>query len=835
MPDGSSADGPASTSSQSGSGTAPLSHLPWGLIPAFRPGETDINEYAKKLEFLAGLWPQEHLALLAPRAAMMCEGSAFKKILRIDTEKLKVNSADGVKLLVQSLGGIWGKSNLEEKFERFERAIFSTTQRADETNESYLARHDFQFEELLQMGVGFKEMRAYILLRNSGLQSEDKKKLVVDSKGSLEYDSTVSSLKLLGSKFFNEVNFGSKTPARSKTYDVNAVFEEEQPALVMDEDSAFVGDSWDDGEVIYDDADPDAIICMQFEDSILEALQGDMELAACYNTYLDARKRLQDRNKSRGFWGNSKGYQSTSKGKGKSRGKNMFRSRKPLAQRILESECRRCGQKGHWKAECPLNRGTSAITPANSGSKDGAFAGMTMITEGFVPDNDMILVTEHAEVSLTDVCTGFRPVHDMPFCGVSVSHAHTTVTKDPSALTGPLMSRFLSRLKQHLSPRAKPVPDVSMSLPKSPVDCSASVNHPSSHSVLIQQGSMHDALFVSHGPFGIVDLGASQTVIGVQQVPDLLSHLPKGVRDRVQKVPCHTMFRFGNSSTVECREAFMVPLDRWHVKICVVHSQTPFLVSNNVFRTLGAQIDTAEDSVTFSKIHVKMPLTLTAKKLYLIDFCELIRLANATKEHAVKLRCSVDRCQILLTVMAAAPSLAERFHAVTAQKSNEEFRKMSYDQLSKMRISFGEAKLNQRFIEVVTQDPKYTAWFAKKYESSQKPAHQAFLYFINLYVERLELTQESPEIKYPSALELKAKAKAGPPQGPEVQSHSSWSDEDASKPWSVIHEEQTAQVKGELENQNSRLETVESSLQMISQQLQMLTQAMMSQSPAGQH
>ena len=32
-----------------------LSHLPWNMIPAFKPGETEINEYTKKIEFLAGL------------------------------------------------------------------------------------------------------------------------------------------------------------------------------------------------------------------------------------------------------------------------------------------------------------------------------------------------------------------------------------------------------------------------------------------------------------------------------------------------------------------------------------------------------------------------------------------------------------------------------------------------------------------------------------------------------------------------------------------------------------------------------------------------------------
>ena len=350
------ADGTAGGASSGGSSTggSSLSHLPWSMIPAFKPGETDVNEYTKKLEFLAGLWPMEHLSHLAPRAAMLCEGSAFKRIMRVDPAKLKVNTTAGVQLLVTTLGGIWGRSTLEDKFERFERAIFTTVQRQDEAHESYLARHDFQFEELLQMGVGFEEVRAYILLRNSGLGSEDKKKLIFDAKGNLVYKDIVSALKLLGSKFFHEVQSGNKPTMRTKTYDVNAAVEDEWPQ--GDEDHAYVGDTWEDPETYWDESDPDALICMQFEESLVESLQGDTELAACYNSYLDARKRLSDRNKNRGFWNSSKGYAGQSKGKGKGKSKQFSRFRKPLAQRILESECRRCGQRGHWKAECPLNR-----------------------------------------------------------------------------------------------------------------------------------------------------------------------------------------------------------------------------------------------------------------------------------------------------------------------------------------------------------------------------------------------------------------------------------------------------------------------------------------------
>ena len=41
------------------------SFLPGHLIPPFKPGETDVNEYTRRIEFLAGIWPAEHLPLLA--------------------------------------------------------------------------------------------------------------------------------------------------------------------------------------------------------------------------------------------------------------------------------------------------------------------------------------------------------------------------------------------------------------------------------------------------------------------------------------------------------------------------------------------------------------------------------------------------------------------------------------------------------------------------------------------------------------------------------------------------------------------------------------------------
>eukprot|EP00435_Cladocopium_sp_Y103_P007616 s5467_g2.t1 len=590
-----------------GTPNASLSHLPWTMTPSFRPGETDINEYTKKLEFLASLWPPEHLSHLAPRAAMLCEGSSFKRVMRLDAAKLKVNSTDGVRLLVTTLGGIWGKSNLEEKFERFERAIYTTVQRTDESHDSYLARHDFQFEELLQMGVRFEDIRAYILLRNSGLGSDDKKRLIVESQGSLEYKSIVSALKLLGSKFFHEVQSGSKFPNRVKTYDVNAVFDDEPAPSYQEDDHAFMGEAWDDPEVYLDETDPDAIVCMQFEESLLEAMQSDSDLAACYNTYLDARKRITDKNRNRGFWGNSKGY-GANKGKGKSKGKFSMRFRKPLAQRILESECRRCGAKGHWKAECPLNRTNSAASNPSAAPNTGAFTGAVLPGNEHAVEDDMILLSEARGLSKTIA------MNDTPLVNMVCPVSSKSVSPSPLAL-----SRFVSSLKSRLSPQ-RPMYRVPQSV----------------QSAVVRPDVTADVNFVSHGPYGIVDLGASQTVIGQQQVEELLQCLPKDVVRRSQRVPCDTVFRFGNSSTVVCQQALLVPLAQWSVKICIVKSQTPFLISNNVFRTLGAQIDTAQDSVFFSKIDVHMPLKLSEKKLYLLDFCELVKRSQQANTPQIK-------------------------------------------------------------------------------------------------------------------------------------------------------------------------------------------------------
>ena len=152
---------------------------------------------------------------------------------------------------------------------------------------------------------------------------------------------------------------------------------------------------------------------------------------------------------------------------------------------------------------------------------------------------------------------------------------------------------------------------------------------------LLQKASMNapetpaneqSVLFATHQTIGILDLGASQTVMGRYQVDEFLELLPEAARCRVFEQPVDMSFRFGNNSVVPCRVALMVPVDRFWIKIAVVDTKTPFLISNNVCRSLGAVIDTTNQTICFRELDCTMPLTLSGKKLFLLDFSELVSL-----------------------------------------------------------------------------------------------------------------------------------------------------------------------------------------------------------------
>eukprot|EP00435_Cladocopium_sp_Y103_P026975 s1765_g6.t1 len=622
-----------------GSGTLG-SLVPWNQIPRFVPGETDVQVYSKKLQFLRELWPTEYLDQLAPRAAMLVDGVGFQKVSRLDPSKLK--SKDGVQYLVEALGGEWGRIASEAKFEMFERALYLTVQKGDESNNSYLARHDAAFEELMTQKVKLEDVRAYVLLRQSVLSSEDRKKIILDCSGELDYDTARKSIRLLGSKFFQELQTQGKTSGRTKTYDVNH----------LEEDSVFLHEEDEPDEdtvmqYMLDAGDEDACFIQEFEEQVLVACQESPDLSACFTSYQEARQRLRDKAKSRGFWPltSSKGKGKGKKGKTGGGGKGLSYAyaggrRRSLADRIANSTCRRCGQPGHWKRECPM---AAASTPGGSmkkGPENESFTGILQTDDTMTAFDDQIGPAAAGDV-LDDLPEGaVLYAEDWQDLGINwklesvqnVLMGDEGYSGDSDECCFLALTQWSKNLSQKLFTccRKHDVPCVAtaaMSPEVSPaVNDQPGILDMPAESILSAEEADDEA---------IIDTGASRAVIGTERLKRLMGGLPDDVRKRVMKVPTEgVVFKFGNAGRLTSDFAILLPRAKkgW-LRIEVVPGHTPFLISSAILKGLKGVVDVEGKVLVFRETGQWVPLVNVRKNLLGVKVVDLLRQAPSAPAH----------------------------------------------------------------------------------------------------------------------------------------------------------------------------------------------------------
>eukprot|EP00435_Cladocopium_sp_Y103_P045324 s1858_g13.t1 len=128
-----------------------------------------------------------------------------------------------------------------------------------------------------------------------------------------------------------------------------------------------------------------------------------------------------------------------------------------------------------------------------------------------------------------------------------------------------------------------------------------------------------EIFFATHDTWGILDTGATKTVMGSQFVSSFLQALNPEIRKQVQRSSCDVVFRYGNQGTLNSTHAMVIPVCGLRLKIAVVPGATPFLISNTLLRALGAVVDTNQQKLLIHKHHAEIPLKLTEKGLYLID------------------------------------------------------------------------------------------------------------------------------------------------------------------------------------------------------------------------
>ena len=558
--------------------------------------------WAQKVELLSKVWPADKLSELTTRLILNCKGSAFQK-LQIRQKDLLKNDLASVKLLVELVGGQFGQVPLEKRYEAAERALFRCSHRSDESNDSYLARTDVAWSEFLAQDppMAMADLQAYVTLRGSLLSSDDKKRVLIEAGaetgGNLTTKRVNAAIRTLGAGFFQDYTGAKKT--RLKTYDQTAFHTEEIPE--GDETAFTMEDEWDEDfiDTLLQEGDEDAILVSEYEGAINDTLQDDQELAVALNAYSDARRRLSERFRNRGFWPIQ-----SSKGKGKGgsfKGKGKFGGgRKSLQDRILSSRCRICNKLGHWKAECP-----ERAKPSSSSTSSGPTASISM--------------TEGSQTGSRDGPGVFDEAHTLEFMNLPETLLETPL--DASRTQAVVVESFLSvgEALKGISNRSRGKSRLpNSSVVKSPRNESWMIHEPE-----ILSANSAEIMFASHGSFGVVDLGASKTVIGNNHLSELMQSFDDATRDRLQRCPCRMHFRFGNQGILSSEQALVVPIGALKVKIAIVPGNTPFLISNAFLRGLQAVVDTHNQCLRSPLLKQDVPLVLSPRGL--LTVCHVVQ------------------------------------------------------------------------------------------------------------------------------------------------------------------------------------------------------------------
>eukprot|EP00435_Cladocopium_sp_Y103_P035218 s2140_g9.t1 len=637
------------------------------LVPSFDPSKGDLQMYQQKVQLILSMWPQGKINELVTRLILNTTGSAFAK-LQLHSTELCVNDAKQVQRLIELLGGHWGKTGLEKRYADAERALFQCQQQSDESHDSYLARADVLWSKLKAQKLQIDDLQAYITLRGAQLSSDDKKRIILDSDSSLEGTLTVGrvrdAVRMLGTSFFQEMTGLGKKLNKSKVYDSLAMVSEDHEVPGDQEESAYGvnHEDWteeDALELLIAEGDDDAVFIADFEAAASDLIQSDEDLSAAYSTYVEARRKLSEKYRARGFWPISKGK---SRGKGKTKGKVPWSSRKSLQQRIAESNCRLCGKKGHWRNECPLkNQGSSA-------SQSTAAVTVSLASQGFSSDSAMpdefMNLPEVADSTTKDILSDASCFVQTVF-SIGRRNEHPSTINPPSNIRvlrekirnhieGNKESNFgvkslVHRIEMKLKQQAK-----STSLPQTTMvpaqrilrsdrvreplqkfrsshDCSqatvSGMQSPVESPITTTASAEGDILFATHDTWGILDTGATKTVMGSDHVKDFLSHLHPSVKSQVKRSTSNVVFRFGNQGTLQASHALVVPVCGMRLKISIVKGATPFLISNTLLRALGALVDTSNHQLILPKFKAQISLQLTPKGLYLIDMNQLMNIS----------------------------------------------------------------------------------------------------------------------------------------------------------------------------------------------------------------
>ena len=395
----SATDGPTTTSSTTGMEMQKDTYIPvfTNRPQDYREWRQRINLYRRKLE----LQNKSKEAVLNVLTSL--HGVAWRQ-LEPKVETILAKEDGGFDLVLAELDATFRYNEDVEMPRAFERFFYGLNRKPDQTLLAYVADHREALHEVEKHGVQISDKASgWILLRRSGLSSEQKQ-LIQSQCPKLSYDKVVEAMFfLLGQDYKSRSTDSQSTRWKGKTYGrwsnknygymVDEGYDMEEPYI-----DDFAYQQWDDGDYEneeYEDFDEpyteDTYGANDYEDTEFpdEGLGDDDNLEEAYAAYLDARRHFAQMKAARGYFpvvaladsGSSMAAGSQSpkppegrgKGRGKVKGKPSYRQSNPpqkgsAASRANATRCLRCGQVGHWAANCTASPTRTSPTPSTTSS-----------------------------------------------------------------------------------------------------------------------------------------------------------------------------------------------------------------------------------------------------------------------------------------------------------------------------------------------------------------------------------------------------------------------------------------------------------------------------------
>ena len=322
-------------------------------------------------------------------------------------------ASDGFEKTLKVLDAAFKYDSRVEAPKAMELYFYSLGRRPDQTLLTYCSEHRERKREVEKHGITVSDsIDGWLLLRRAGLTAEQRQLVLAQCGSELKTIKVEEVMFFLFGQDYKTQKSWTKPQSNwryNKHQRYQRAYAMDESDLVEDEE-VYVGDDtneydmasaydsapWIDETVYYEDM-PEP------EDTYEEAYDQweqddeDAEVEEAYSNYLDARRRFAEIKSARGYWpvvavppDGSGSAPSTSpppqkgnnKGKGKNRGKGRGGggSQRPMPPRggKLASRasgagynvnCLKCGQPGHWAAQCPMNSSPNSRSTTSSPMK----------------------------------------------------------------------------------------------------------------------------------------------------------------------------------------------------------------------------------------------------------------------------------------------------------------------------------------------------------------------------------------------------------------------------------------------------------------------------------